>query len=202
METPITDIVSFTTPLVTWFVTVKGDCIQVKPLIPIFYSKLHTLDRKLKVFKEINSTLNTSERMLYSSERSLEFENVLFGNELNAWNGTYFIAPVDGIYSFTLQISLANANRAFRLNVSINDEVDGLEKLQENSSYGSTASSQGHTHTYVVERLLHVADTLTFRDIYRYSSIGDHNDYTKYKCKTNSVEHSCTYVTGRMIKKL
>ena len=140
--------------------------------------------------------------MLYSSERSLEFENILFGNELNAWNGTYFIAPVDGIYSFTLQISLANPQRAFRLDVSINGEADGVEKLQENSSYSSNASSQGHTHTYIVERQLRVAETLTFIDTYRYSSIGNHNDYTKYKCKTNSVEHSCTYITGRMIKKL
>ena len=174
----------------------------MKPLTLIFYSKLRILDRKSKLLKETSSTLHFSTRMLYSSERSLEFENILFGNELTAWNGTYFIAPVDGIYSFTLQISLAQFQRAFRLDVLINDEADGLEKLQENSSYGSNQSSQGHTHTYIVERQLRVGDTLTFRDNYRYSSIGDHSDYTKYLCKTNSVEHSCTYITGRMTKKL
>lgn len=138
--------------------------------------------------------------MLTGSKNSIQFANVIFGNELNAWNGTYFNAPVDGVYSFKFQIHLLTDSRAFRLKVLINDGIDGVENLHENSSYASTSNSQGHTHTYIIERQMRVGDTLTLNDHYRYNY--DHSEYRAEKCKTNDLEHSCSYITGRMIKKL
>ena len=46
MVTLITDIVLSITLLVIWFAMEKEDYTQVKPLIPISFSKLPTLDRK------------------------------------------------------------------------------------------------------------------------------------------------------------
>lgn len=135
--------------------------------------------------------------MLTGSKRSLEFENTIFGNELNAWGGSSFTAPVHGIYSFKLQISLTPESRAYRLRVLINGET-GVEQLQENNNY-ARSSGYGNTYTYEIDRELRLGDVLKFTD---YSGYTYYYDYSDNKCRTNNVDHSCSYVTGRLIKKL
>ena len=135
--------------------------------------------------------------MLTGSKRSLEFQNILFGNELFAWDGSAFTAPVNGIYSFKLQISLRPENRAYSLRASINGEI-GIEKLQENASY-YRSSGYGNTYTFEIDRELRQGDVLKFIDQTTYNYQYENTDV---KCRTNNVDHSCTYVTGRLVKKL
>ena len=129
----------------------------------------------------------------------MKFENVLFGNEMGTWTGTSFIAPVDGIYSFNLHLHHTYSSRSYRLSALVNNGEDGVDYLLENTNYYRSASSYGHSHFYKIERELKVGDTLTIED----TSTNDYlQDYNYYKCYTNYQEHSCSYITGRLIKKL
>ena len=129
----------------------------------------------------------------------MNFENVLFGNEMGIWTGAAFVAPVDGIYTFNVHLVTEYSNRAYRLRALINNGVNGVDFLLENSSYTSSSSGSGHSHYFQIERKLKVGDILTIKDEYVYSSL---YDYTYHKCSTNGQEHSCSYITGRLIKKL
>lgn len=144
------------------------------------------------------SYTGSNEYMLTGSQLPIEFGNIIFGNELNAWNGITFTAPVHGIYSFKLQISLEYGGRGYRVRAVINDETSGLEQLLENSSYYQYYF--GNTFTFEIDRELHLGDVLKFTDHQIYDN--SYQDYNEYKCRTNNVEHSCSYVTGRLLKKL
>ena len=181
----------------------------MKLLTLTFYSKLLILDREYPFFGIEPTSLTLSRlkyldvdqffrsQMLTGSKRSLEFQNILFGNELNAWDRSAFTAPVHGIYSFKLQMSINPANRAYSLRASINGET-GIEKLQENASY-YRSSGYGNTYTFEIDRELRQGDVLKFIDQTTYNSQYENTDV---KCRTNNVDHTCTYVTGRLIKKL
>ena len=129
----------------------------------------------------------------------MEFGNVLFGNEMGTWTGAAFEAPVDGIYIFNLHLLSRYVNRAYRLRAMINNGEEGVDMLLENSAYSSSSNSSGHGHYFQIVRELKVGDILTIKDEYVYSSL---YDYTYHKCSTNGQEHSCSYITGRLIKKL
>lgn len=129
----------------------------------------------------------------------MPFENVLFGNELGAWNGTAFVAPVDGVYIFHIHLATYGASRAYRLTAYINDGDVGIDQLNENTNRYQTNSNLGHKHSFQIEREMKVGETLTIIDTYAYNSFGD---YFEYKCTTNEKEHSCSHITGRLIKRL
>ena len=63
------------------------------------------------------------------SKKKMEFGDVLYGNELSCWDGTSFVAPVDGIYTFSLNIVTNAANRNYRIRVLANDEYNGVDQL-------------------------------------------------------------------------
>ena len=94
-------------------------------------------------------------------------------------------------------MSLLVASRAYRIRAVINGETD-VEQFQENSNY-SQSSTFGNTQTFQVDRELRLGDVLSFTDHYTNNY---YYDYTDVKCKTKNVEHSCSYVTGKLIKKL
>ena len=129
----------------------------------------------------------------------MEFGNVLFGNEMGTWTGAAFEAPVDGIYIFNLHLLTYYSSRSYRLRALINDGDDGVDHLLENSAQYRSYSYDGHGHYFQIERELKVGDILTIKDDYAYNSL---YDYTYHKCSTNEQEHSCSYITGRLIKKL
>ena len=124
---------------------------------------------------------------------------MLFGNELGSWTGTSFVAPVDGVYIFNLHLLTYYSSRAYRLLVLINNGDDGVDQLLENSSRFRSYDYDGHGHYFQIERELKVGDILTIKDEYTYHTLFDYN-YNQ--CKTNEQEHSCSYITGRLIKKL
>ena len=136
--------------------------------------------------------------IIFASKNELKFENVLFGNELSAWNGTAFVAPVDGVYLFQLQITTYNANRGYRLRALINNGDAGVDQLNENTSKYVNGDT-GHNHSFQIEREMKVGDTLTVIDEYAYGTL---YDYSNQKCSTNQKNHSCSHFTGRLIKRL
>ena len=142
-----------------------------------------------------------SSSIIYGSKNPLKFENVLFGNELNSWNGTAFVAPVDGVYIFHLHLATYYSNRAYRLRALINNGEDGVDQLNENTSRYQSNSQLGHGHSFQIEREMNVGDTLTIIDEYSYNN-NNINDYEQFKCTTNQKEHSCSHITGRLIKRL
>ena len=137
--------------------------------------------------------------MVSGSQEIMKFENVLFGNEYGSWTGSSFVAPVDGVYKFSLHLLTYYSSRAYRLRALINDGDDGVDHLLENSARYRSYSYDGHGHNFQIERELKVGDTLTIKDEYAYDTL---RDYNYFKCKTNEEEHSCSYFTGRLIKKL
>ena len=90
-------------------------------------------------------------------------------------------------------------NRAYRLRALINNGEIGVDQLNENASRYQTNSLLGHNHSFQIEREMNVGDALTIIDQYSYGTI---NDYAEYKCSTNGKEHSCSHITGRLIKRL
>ena len=123
----------------------------------------------------------------------------MFGNELGAWNGRSFVAPVDGVYKFNLHLATYYASRAYRLRAVINNGEVGVDQLNENTRRDQTSSLLGHNHSFHIEREMNVGDALTIIDNYAYTSI---KDYYENKCSTNQEEHSCSHITGRLIKRL
>ena len=127
----------------------------------------------------------------------------MFGNELGSWNGRSFVAPVDGVYIFNLHLTTYSTSRAYRLRALINDGEVGVDQLMENANRYQTDSQYGHNHSFQIEREMKVGDTLTIIDEYTYySSSYPVKDYAYYKCTTNQEEHSCSHITGRLIKRL
>ena len=122
----------------------------------------------------------------------------MFGNELGSWDGTSFVVPVDGIYIFSLHLATYYAHRTYRLRALINNGEVGIDQLNENTSRYQS-SSYGHNHSFQIEREMKVGDTLTIIDQQSYTTL---RDYTEYKCSTNQQEHSCSHITGRLIKRL
>ena len=133
------------------------------------------------------------------SKNALDFRNILFGNELGSWNGTAFVAPVDGIYALTLQITTRSKNRGYRLRALINNGEVGIDQLTENSSINSSNSRYGHNHSFQIEREMQRGDTMMIIDEYASYELYDYNEN---KCSTNQQDHSCSYITGRLIKRL
>ena len=133
------------------------------------------------------------------SQDYLKFENVVSGNELECWQDEVFTAPVDGIYVFNLHIATYNQNRAYRLRAWINGGIGGFEQLQENSVRYYGYCCVGHNHSFQIEKELKVGDTLMITDEWAYNTVYDYNEY---KCNTNGEDHSCSYITGRLIKRL
>ena len=129
----------------------------------------------------------------------MKFENILIGNELGSWNGTAFIAPVDGIYFFTLHIVATYESRTYRLRALINDGEIGIDQLNENTGYYRSGTSYGHNHSFQIEREMKIGEALTIIDEYSYENL---KDFYSYKCSTNQQEHSCSVITGRLIKRL
>ena len=123
----------------------------------------------------------------------------MLGNELGSWNGTAFVAPVDGVYIFRLNIVTYYNSRSYRWRALINGGEDGVDQLMENTNRYQTSNSYGHSHSFQIERELKVGDILTIVDQQSYGTIPD---YSYYKCTTNQEEHSCSYITGRLIKRL
>ena len=64
--------------------------------------------------------------MVSGSQEIMKFENVLFGNEYGSWTGSSFVAPVDGVYKFSLHLLTHYSSRAYRLRALINDGDDGV----------------------------------------------------------------------------
>ena len=149
------------------------------------------LDLKFNCFR--------SKYIISGSKNALKFENTLFGNELGSWNGTAFVAPVNGIYTFTLQMTTHYNGRAYRLRALINNGEVGIDQLNENTAYSVSNSYYGHNHSFNIERAMEVGDTLTIIDDNAYNNIYDFYDY---KCSTNKQEHSCSHITGRLIKRI
>jgi len=140
--------------------------------------------------------------MLTASKEPIQFGNIIYGNELNAWNGTAFIAPVDGIYHFNVHLSLSSSGsrRYYRIQAALNDMLDDIDHLMENNDLTySSQSDWGNSHDFQIERQLKVGDVLSFVD---YAKLDSQYDYTDYECKTNGESHSCSHVTGKLIKKL
>ena len=140
-----------------------------------------------------------SKYIISGSKNALKFENTLFGNVLGSWNGTAFVAPVNGIYTFTLQMTTRYQSRAYRLRALINNGEVGIDQLNENTSYYQSNSYYGNNHSFNIERAMEVGDTLTIIDEIASSSL---YDFTEYKCSTNRQEHSCSHITGRLIKRI
>ena len=137
--------------------------------------------------------------MISGSKNALKFENTLFGNELGSWNGTAFLAPVDGIYMFTLNMVTYYGGRNYRLRALINNGEVGVDQLNENASRQYSYDDYGHNHSFQIEREMKVGDSLTIIDQYTQFEL---RDYIRYKCSTNQQEHSCSVITGRLIKRL
>ena len=137
--------------------------------------------------------------MLSGGKNALQFENILSGNELGSWNGTAFVAPVDGLYSFNLHIVTKGSGRAYRMLAQINNGAVGVDHLNENSERFYANTNRGHSQFFQIERQLKVDDTLTIIDEYVNANL---YDFSEYKCSTNNNEHSCSYITGRLIKRL
>ena len=141
--------------------------------------------------------------IINGSKNPLKFEKVLFGNELGAWNGRSFVAPVDGVYIFNLHMATYYASRAYRLRAVINNGEVGVDQLMENQSRYQTDSQYGNSHSFQIEREMKIGDTLTIIDEYQYySSSYPIKDFSYFKCTTNQEEHSCSYITGRLMKRL
>ena len=82
----------------------------------------------------------------------------------------------------------------------INNGEVGLDHLMENTArYLTNNVSQGHSHSFQIEREMKVGDVLTIVEYYSYNSL---YDYSENKCSTNQEEHSCSHITGRLIKRL
>ena len=139
--------------------------------------------------------------IISSSKNELKFENVLFGNELGSWNGSAFVAPVDGVYIFHVHLSTCSYNRAYRLRALINGGDVGVDQLMENTDRYQSSSYYGHNHSFQIERKMQVGDTLTIIDQLSYYDYAI-KDYSENKCSTNEKEHSCSHITGRLIKRL
>ena len=139
--------------------------------------------------------------MISGSGKGLEFQNLLLGNELGAWNGTAFVAQVDGIYNFNIRLSTRYNSRNYRLRALINNGDAGVDQLNENSARYQTNSEYGHTHSFQIEREMRVGDSLTIVDQYTWNNQYLH-DFDEYKCSTNQQEHSCSHITGRLIKRI
>ena len=123
----------------------------------------------------------------------------MFGNELGSWNGTAFVAPVDGVYLFQLQVATYDSHRAYRMLALFNNGEAGIDQLNENTNRYQTSYPRGHNHSFRIEREMKVGDTLTIIDEYASQYL---YDFSEYKCSTNQVEHSCSNITGRLIKRL
>ena len=176
--------------------------------MPISFSKLHIQKLEGKFKNMVNTSycvlvthLFSSSYLISGSKNALQFENILSGNELGSWNGTAFVAPIDGIYVFNLKIVTYGYNRMYRMRALINNGEVGIDQLNENASRYQTNTYNGHTQSFQIEREMKVGDTLTIMDEYVYST-SYLNDYSEYKCSTNNQAHSCSHITGRLIKRL
>ena len=94
----------------------------------------------------------------------------MFGNELSSWNGTAFVAPVDGVYIFHLNMATSGNQRGYRIRAMINNGEVGRDHLMENTSRYLTNSNLGHSHSFTIQREMKVGDTLTIIDYYSYNS--------------------------------
>ena len=94
-------------------------------------------------------------------------------------------------------MATANNYRGYRLHALINNGEGGIDQLNENTKY--QISSLGHHHSFQIEREMKVDDTLTIIDEYAYYDL---YAFTEYKCSTNRQEHSCSHITGRLIKRI
>ena len=140
--------------------------------------------------------------MLTASKKPIQFGKILHGNELNSWNGTAFVAPVDGIYHFNLHLTLYSGGlrRYYRIQAALNDMFDNIDHLMENNDFKySSYAISGHSHDFQIERQLLVGDVLSFVD---YATADSQYDFAEYDCKTNSESHSCSHITGKLIRKL
>ena len=139
--------------------------------------------------------------MLTASKQPIQFGNILYGNEINAWDGTSFTAPVDGIYQFNLHLTLYSGGyaRYYRIRAMLNDMLDDIDHLMENNDFYRSYYGNGYSHAFQVERQLNIGDTLSFVD---YAKSDSQYDYKENSCKTNGESHSCSHITGRLIRKL
>ena len=175
------------------------DYTLVKFLMLISYSKLHTPGKYSKGPTKLEMFFRSYSSFITGSKNALKFENILFGNELGSWDGTSFVVPVDGIYIFRLHLATYYSNRTYRLRALINNGEVGIDQLNENTSRYQTYNDYGHTHSFQIEREMQAGDTLTIIDQYSYNTV---RDFYEFKCSTNQQEHSCSHITGRLIKRL
>ena len=113
-----------------------------------------------------------------------------------------FTAPVDGIYQFNLHLTLysGGSRRYYRIQALLNDMLNDIDHLMENTEfYYSNYYTQGYSHAFQIERQLNVGYVLSFVDYAKYDSQYDYKDNS---CRTNGDSHSCSHITGRLIRKL
>ena len=131
----------------------------------------------------------------------MKFENILITPSIPVWTGTEFIAPVDGIYTFEMNLHIrpySTNNKRFRINVRVNG--NSVDYIQDNTSIKSTGTDPASSSHYQIIQEMKSGQKLDFFDDY-YGSTQIY-DYTSKSCYTNGKSHRCSWISGRLMRKL
>ena len=140
--------------------------------------------------------------MVFSSKNDLKFGNIVINPSLPVWKESYYEAPVDGLYVFELNLNIRTytKNRQYRINVTI-DGVS-VDFIQDNSApmESSTSDDPGITNHHRLVHQLKAGQKLAFNDSKQVKNFI--RDYKTYKCYSNGKSHSCSWLSGRLLKRL
>ena len=85
---------------------------------------------------------------------------------------------------------------AYRIVALINNEDTGIDNVFENFEH---ELNYPYSRAFQIDQKLEADDTITFIDAYAYDTV---EEYSENLCKTAGEEHSCSYITGKLRKKL
>ena len=138
--------------------------------------------------------------MVQSSRKNLKFENILISPSLPVWNGSEFEAPVDGIYAFELNLNIKGYSNNCRYRISVRIDGKSVDFIQDNTTTLNTNSDPGITNYHRLIHELKTGQKLAFYDyVHHGNSI---RDYTYNSCYTNGKSHRCSWISGRLMKRL
>ena len=102
-------------------------------------------------------------------------------------------------FDMNLLIRADSTSNKYRIHI----EIDGLavDYIQNNAEghMTTTSTDTGMSNHYQVVLELKNGQNLAFFDVYATASI---NDHTHYSCQSNGESHSCSILSGRLMKPL
>jgi len=140
----------------------------------------------------------TNNHYALKSSQDLYFENTIYDYtdgsiDANGW----FTAPVDGNYRFDIKLSVERYNTYHAYSAMIDVLLDDIRVDRLGMPLSDYGSSSYVTQSSVLELIMKKGQQLKL-----YTNYSPASKYSADGCKTFEKEHSCSYMTGRLLREL